>query len=295
LVFPENSPRHPFITAVALVKDGDFQLIVGDPNIFYPIGESMFNGRLAGNHITGDWMDAPAHHGDGYRGYAWTKADIQIVDANNLAGPAGILLKRSSPEQGANRICDPTSFANIDAAHALNYANKDYELKNFGNAACWLYVSAVLGNSDAQLYMGVVLHFGTGVKTDMNQSFLWFKKAAFQDNLTAERAVAHCYGGGFGVSKDAALAKAWSTRIDGQVEVLRRDAAAQEKMDRNLAAWGILLGGGLSEHQTRVEDYQSRGMSRSSAEDAAKGDEADATFFHSLTHAYKPPPMPPPH
>jgi len=46
--YPPEAPRHPVFAVVVLQKNTDFQLIVGDPNIYYPAGESMFNGHYVG-------------------------------------------------------------------------------------------------------------------------------------------------------------------------------------------------------------------------------------------------------
>jgi TPR repeat protein len=295
LIFPANSPRHPLVTVVVLLKDGNFQMIAGNPNVLYPMGESMFNGRYVDGRINGDLMDAPAHSGGGYRGYAWTKAEIQIADADNLILPGGIKMKRTSGELGANKACDAVKYAGLDASYAFNYADKDYELKNYGNAACWLYVSASQGNSEARLSLGLLLHFGTGVRKDYQQSFIWFRKAADANNLDAERAVAHCYQFGIGIQKSPELAKSWTDRVNGQVKEIRKAAIEEQKQRRNLALWGAILSGFKSGHELKVDEYQGRGMSRSRAEDAARSDEADEEFFNSLINGYHPPPMPPPH
>jgi TPR repeat protein len=296
LIYPENAARHPSIQIDVLLKDGNFQMIVGNPNIFYPMGESMFNGKYSDNRIVGDLMDAPAHHSDsGYRGYAWTKAEVQIIDADNLMLPGNVKMKRTSSEMGANKVCDAAKYATLDAGHTLIYANKDYELGNYGNAACWMYVSASQGNAEAQLNMGLLLHFGAGVKKDYEQSFNWFRKAADADNFDGERALAHCYEFGVGVKKNPALAKLWTTRVNGQIAQAKKEAMEEAKMRRNLAIWGALLTGFKSDHELNVEKYEGRGMSHGRAEKAARSDEAEDQFFQDMIHGYQPPPMPPAH
>ena len=293
LVFPPKAPRHPLFSITVIQKDGNFQMIVGDPNVLYPIGESMFNGRYADNRITGQLMDAPAHHGNGYRGYAWTDAEIRIVDANNLVLPGDVKMKRTDGELGANKICDAVKYAGLDASRVFIYAEKDIELKNSGNGACWLYVSASQGHSEAQMDLGLALHFGEGVKRDYEQSFLWFKKSAEQGWVLAERALARCYESGIGVPKDAALARSWNEKSNrpgaqmGQVEREEQDA------NRFISAFGNLLSGNGVSREDRVAGYRSRGMNNSDAEKNAREDEAGAAFMHELMNGYQPPPMPP--
>jgi len=121
----------------------------------------MFNGRFAKHDtIFGELMDARAHRGNGYRGYAWTKAEITIVDADHLALSGGINLK-SNGELGANMLCDRVKYINLPngAAYTFNYANKDLEPKNYRNAACWLYISASQRHHEAQRELALPLPF----------------------------------------------------------------------------------------------------------------------------------------
>jgi hypothetical protein len=293
IIYAPNSRWHPVISLVAVVKDGNFQLIVGDPNIFYPIGESMFNGKYADNRIVGEFMDPPAHRGNGYRGYAWIKGAMQVVDGNNLALPQGAMLKRTDGELGANKPCDAVAYAHLDPARVFDYGEKDRELKNFGNAACWYYIAASQGHSEAQMDLGLALHFGMGVKQDYEQSFLWFKKSAGQGWVLAERALAECYESGFGVPKDAALARSWGERSNRQAPQMGQVEREQQSASRFVNAFGNLLSGYGVEYGDRVESYRSRGMNRIDAERAAKIDEGSAEFMHNLMHSYQPPPMPP--
>ncbi len=293
LTFPPEAPRHPRVSVVVIHKAGNVQIIVGDPNIYYPLGESMFNGTYDGQHLVGDVMDAPAHSGKGYRGYAWTRGEIQIVDADNLVLPRNIKMKRTDAELGANKACDTVKYAQLNAARAFEYAAKDIDLGNFGNGACWLYVSASQGHSEAQMDLGLALHFGKGVKQDDAQSFQWFKRSAEQGWALAERALAQCYELGIGTRKNEGLARSWGEKSahqavqTGQIEKEKQDAT------RFVTALGNLFSGSGVSHEDRVAGYQSRGASNSDAEKSARQDESEAAFMNSLMNGYQPPPVPP--
>jgi uncharacterized protein len=55
------------------------------------------------------------------------------------------------------------------------------------------------GNSDAQLKLALMYHYGLGVKEDDKSAFKWMKKAAEQANAEAQYQLANFYLYGFGV------------------------------------------------------------------------------------------------
>jgi hypothetical protein len=301
--YPPEAPRHPVFTVSIIQKDQDFQLIVVEPNIYYPAGESMFNGHYADGHITGDLMDAPAHSGNGYRGFAWSKAEIQIADAKTLLLPENVKLSRSRGPMVANRPCDPVKDVHVDPAAALVYAKTDYALANYGTAGCWLYVSASGGNAEAAMALGFYYHFGLALKNpDPEQAFAWFRRAADADILDAERVMAHCYELGIGTKKNHQLADIWSNQVMARMELARREAAEQQKEEaeaQKLAAQTGFLMDLLHMHpptpQERIDSYVHSGMRYSDAKDRVAGEEADKQFWDNVFNGegYKPPPMPP--
>jgi hypothetical protein len=306
LTYPASSTHHPLIDVDVVSKGADFQLIVGVPNIFYPLGESMFNGRYVdARKIRGDLMDAPAHRGSGYRGYAWSKADIEIVDSNNLT-LGDITLKRLGGELGANKSCDAAKYANMPnaAAPMFIYATRDFGLGNYGNGACWLYISAHQGHHEAARELALLLHNGSGVQKDLALSFLWLKKSAGEGNKAAQRLLADYYRLGIGVAADPALAQAALAKAnDGSAEPPLPET--QEQKEAALVGWfandACEEPARLREDRaTRVEKYEYRvdGValrSHGDAEDRARADEADAQFLCDSLHAYHPPPMPTSH
>jgi TPR repeat protein len=304
--YPPEAPRHPVFTVTVIQKDLDFQLIADEPNIYYPAGESIFNGHYIDGHITGDLMDAPAHTGNGYRGFAWSKAEIQIADARTLLLPGSVKLSRWRGPMVANRACDPVNdarVARVDPAAALVYAKMDYALKNYGTAGCWLYVSASQGTPEAAMALGFYFHLGLAMKKpDAEQAFAWFRRAADADIVDAERVMAHCYELGIGTKKNHELAEIWSNQVKDRVELARREAAQEQKEEaeaqKEAAKVGFLMDL-LHMHpptpQERVQSYVNSGMSYSQATDMVAGEEADKRFWESVFNGegYKPPAMPP--
>jgi len=302
--YPPEAPRHPVFAVTIIQKDQDLQLIVLEPNIYYPFGESMFNGHYVDGHIAGDLMDAPAHSGNGYRGFAWSKAEIQIVDPKTLLLPENVKLSRSRGPMVANRPCDPVNDVHVDPAAALVYAKTDYALKNYGTAGCWLYVSASGGNAEAAFALGFYYHFGLAIqKPDAEQAFAWFRRAADADIVDAERVMAHCYELGIGTRKNHQLAEIWSIQVKARIELARRETAEKQKEDaeaqKEIAKVGFLynmLGLNPLTHAQKVQHLAESGMSASAAENFVSNQEADDAFWSSMLNdltGYQPPPMPP--
>ena len=217
LAFPAESKRHPLVLVDIRQKGEDIQMIVDTPNIWYPFQATMFQGKYANNLIKGDWMDGPAHLNE-RKQYDSTRIDINIENPSSMVTSAGIRLTRSI-ELGANKLCDAVKYAAMPAANIFIYGSRDLELKNYGNAACWMYIAASQGHHEAQLDLSVFFHLGLGLAVDDKQSFLWLKTSASQGNKRAQSYLAHYYKTGIGVAKNAALAEAWSVRAkDGAPE-----------------------------------------------------------------------------
>ena len=304
LQYPPGVPGRRAFTVVVLQKGRDLQLIVGDPNVDYPIGESLFNGRYQQGRIVGDLMDAPAHKGDGYRGFAWSKAEVGISDPATLVLPGQLTLRRVRGPVVANRLCDAAREAHLDPGTALQFAKADYSVENHGNAACWLYVSASQGNPDAALALGLVLRLGVGVSRNEQQAFAWFRRAADADLFDAERIVAQSYASGAGTHKDAELAQLWTREVERRLALARQEAAARQleaAEQAQLAAQLGLIGGVLGlDPGTRDEQMAAmvrRGMTSAQAEAAVGPSPTEEMFMQGLLGQLFPdyqPPAPPP-
>ena len=229
---PEPAPRPSTFAVVARQKETDFQLIVVEPNTVYPLGESMFNGHYTGGRIEGDLMDAPARQGGGYRGFAWMKAELKIVNLNELELPGGWKLTRTRGFAGANRPCAAAGDRYLDAGRALHFAGVDYTLKNYGATACWLYIAGIQGRPEAALALGLFYRMGIGVKKDDAQSFIWVRRAADADIDEADELLAQYYEQGIGTKKSPELAQLRRAGIKRRLEILRLQAEHDAKEEQ---------------------------------------------------------------
>jgi hypothetical protein len=280
-----------------LQKGNDFQVLVFVPNRYFPYGESIFNGHYVADHIDGDLMEAPARHDKaGYRGWAWSPTTVTIIDAEHFALSNNIKARRTSSERGANKHCDVGQYGRLDPARTFDYALDDLDLGNRGNAACWMYVSASQEHSEAQFYMGLMLHRGLGVASDDRQAFQWIKRSAEEGWVMGARTLSQYYFAGIGTPKDTKLAtewrqRGWSARPQtGQLERERRAGAEfSDRFARVFSGYGTTL-------DDRMDGYRARGMrnDREIRERAAADAGAAEYSYRMLTEPnYQPPPMPP--
>jgi hypothetical protein len=191
-----------------------------------------------------------------------------------------------SDEQGANKPCDPVKYANMEQARTFIFATRDFQLKNYGNAACWMYVSASQGHHEAQLELAMFLHLGMGVEKDNEQSFIWVKKSAEAGNKRAQRFLAHCYQLGIGVRPDPALAKSWTAKANnGEPEPELPQTGEQALLGLVHMVMSTVCANPTAGHESSVSTYVSRGMSEGKAQQAAREDESETAF---LCSGYRP-------
>jgi TPR repeat protein len=242
----------------------------------------------------GDQMDAPARKGNGYRGYAWSKAEIQIVDGNNLVLLNGAKMRVSGDGQrGANVLCDPAKHGGWDEATTFAIASDSLTLSNYGNAACWLYLSAAQGHHEAQFELALALHFGKGVQKDDGLSFRWMKQAAEQSNNRAQQYLSKYYELGIGVPVDAAQARAWMARANRHEEEPELPQTDQQILAAGIRAFEQRIctpTPGL--FNDRYDWYRSQGMDETKAKERAHSDVDAELNLCAAMHAYQPPPPP---
>lgn len=185
-----------------------------------------------------------------------------------------------------NHPCDPVKDRSVALGAAYGFAKANYAGKNYGTAACWLYVSAMQGNPDAALALGLFEHLGLSVKKDDVQAFLWFRRSADADVLEAQQIVAHCLTFGVGISKDPDRGQLWTNQANQQIQlakallVQRRKEAAQNAADAASVMFLMnMLGMGPKSHGDRVESYLAEGKSYSNAESMANDDEDSEAFW----------------
>ncbi len=278
LVFPPNM-RRPSLVLIDLTQKGKhIQMVADSPNQFYPFEKVMFVGTYGENVITGDWMNVPAHR-DANGDYDGTRIDIRILSATNLITPAGIRVTRSD-ELGANKSCDAVAYAHMDQARTFIYGSRDFELGNYGNAACWIYVAASQGHHEAQRELAVFLHLGLGVEKNDGQSFAWMQRSATAGNKAAQSLLARYYDKGIGVTTDPVQARLWMGRAkDGTPEPDLPETPEQAivglvKMVQTAVCSG--LGG---PNDARIAMYKGRGMSEAEAQRASRDDDFDTSLL----------------
>jgi TPR repeat protein len=282
MTFPPSVKRAPLVVVSLEQKGQSVTMTTDSPNTFYPFNQIMFDGAYREGKIIGEWMDAPAHKtANGY--YASTKIEIDIKKPTELVTPAGIHLTRSD-ELGANQLCDAQKYQNMDEAYAFNYAVRDAQLRNFGNAACWMYVAAAQGHHQAQFELGGFLHLGIGVERDDKQSFLWISRSAGQGNKHAQSLLAHYYEAGIGTGQSAPLAKSWFGKAkDGQPEPELPETTEQQLAGLIQTVVTTVCGNVGAGHDGRVGELTRRGMSESQANRVASDEEGETAYFCRLT------------
>jgi len=100
---------------------------------------------------------------------------------------------------------------------------------------------AVKGDSTAQFQLGTLYYQGKGVKQDYSQAFLWYRRAAQQDNSDAQYSLGNMYLMGEGIEQDDYQARQWYEKAAEQghesaqhnLENLQRIAAAEPEYDTN--------------------------------------------------------------
>jgi len=259
-----------------------------------------------GGRITGDLMDAPARKGDGYRGFAWTKGEIQIANPNQLILPGNVKLTCTRGGGAANRPCDAVKDRYLDPGRALSFAAVDYTLKNYGNAACWMYIAGIQGRPEAALALGLFFRMGMGVKKDDVQSFIWVRRAADADIDEADELLAQYYEQGIGTKKDPELAQLRRAEIKRRLEILRlqaekdaREERQNEKEAQSMIGLIGMLGIPLNPFkEDLIQAKMAEGKSREQATRLVELDSENDWFGQFLGdmisgRGYQPPPMPP--
>lgn len=126
------------------------------------------------------------------------------------SGPSG----QSSAAQATVSAAD-SSMVVMATADSYYETGKSYffgqnnKPKDFKQAASWYEKSAILGNSDAQNFLGYMYQNGLGVDLDYTKAVSWFQKSAEQGNADGQKNLGFMYEKGLGVPQDYALAMKW--------------------------------------------------------------------------------------
>ena len=290
-VWKLEMPNQPAFSVTVAQKNGDFEILLRESNPVYTginaNGMRILSGRYENGRITGILLDVPYHRGNGPGGLSWNQVELQIVDGNTLLMSSGVKLTRANGPQVANRACDVVKDRDVPLASAYAFAKTNYANKNYGTTACWLYLSAMQGNPDAALALGLSLHYGISVKKDDTQAFLWFRRAADADMLAAQEIVAHCHRFGVGTPKNPELAKVWDEQAKQQREIAKallaqrqKEAAQRAKEEREAASWAFLANMLIGQtREDRIESYRAGGMSADAAESRVSDEEDSAAWW----------------
>ncbi len=79
-----------------------------------------------------------------------------------------------------------------------------------------LRVLAERGDLEAQYWMGINLQGREGVKQDLKEAVVWYRKAAVQGHLMAQHSLGGCYFMGAGTRRDLTEAMLWYSLAGGQ-------------------------------------------------------------------------------
>ena len=90
---------------------------------------------------------------------------------------------------------------------AIAYSKQDY-----ATAIEEFKLAGELGDSDAQIELGLMYYWGTGTPIDYRKAFKWFKKAAENGNREAQFNVGIIFEYGQGTLKDYKQAISWFRR-----------------------------------------------------------------------------------
>lgn len=115
---------------------------------------------------------------------------------------AAILVATSAPLSGAAR--------SADAAQAA------YDRKDYGTALKLWSPRATRGETSAQLAVGEMYFYGTGVKQNYPLALKWLRRAAEQGSPEAQDDVGWTYETGHGVTQDTQVGRRWFLRSANQ-------------------------------------------------------------------------------
>ena len=172
-------------------------------------------------------------------------------------------------------VMSSQAFADVDKGKRFLWE------KNYEAAYPEFYDVAVLGDMDAQFYLGVMYERGRGVAQDYQQALYWYRKAADQGSPIAQNYLGDMYENGQGVAQDYQKALYW----------YRKSADQDEKV-------GQFSLGSMYENGFGVaQDYQQAIYWYRKAADGEEGiPEAQASFMDlefKMAAQPKPPAIPP--
>lgn len=99
----------------------------------------------------------------------------------------------------------------LEAEEMYNKGLDCYNRNDYSSAVEFFRKSAMLGNSNAQNYLGSCYYNGMGVAVEYSEAAEWHRKSAEQGNEVAQFNLGYCYEEGKGVEKNYDEAVKWYT------------------------------------------------------------------------------------
>ena len=107
------------------------------------------------------------------------------------------------------------------------YMRGDGVVENAEQAVRWFRRAARQGDVHAQRSLGMAYRYGHGVEEDPDEAFRWYRQAARQDDPTSQCRVGQAYEFGQGVEEDEERALRWYRRAARQGDPVARQAVEQ--------------------------------------------------------------------
>lgn len=118
-------------------------------------------------------------------------------------------------------IAAVTSLALIGAGVLVRIKHKNRQL---AKRAAEYRTRAEQGDAKAQLRLGSIYYYGTGVTKDYAEAVRWYRKSAEQGNASAQYDLAFMYHQGKGIARDDSEAARWDRKAAEQNDPRAQDA-----------------------------------------------------------------------
>jgi len=201
---PETSPPEESVTGVT----GNTDVVPGDkPGAEKSGGLGNFFKRLFG----GDENKVAGTEPEVAEQTVTQPATEQAEDSETLdevmENEEPVLIARAEPES-----------VDVPVAEEAMVAQEE-ELPSFDDTLS----HAVEGNADSQYELATMYYKGDGVERDLEQAFIWYRRAAQQGNADAQFNLANMYLLGEGTSENDSKAKDWFEKAAAQGHIAAAD------------------------------------------------------------------------
>jgi hypothetical protein len=171
---------------------------------------------------------------------------ITVLDPDLLSVAGQGKFERTTGPVSDDVRCSEQNTSHVRTKWAFIRGEVYAQVKRYDIATCWYRIAALEGHPKSQAFYGYSLLIGRGAPKNESEAFLWFKKAADQNDFYGETMVARCYYDGVGVAEDRAKADFWMQKaIKQEPRSAEAVAARQSATDSQVinALMGIALDG----------------------------------------------------